>query len=175
MSLPCGSLSQREDYGLITFRASSNKWVRSRLSAGGTTSATGDFVAPVLGHTPFWSKPVSTFGLFAMTTFSSASLMLTIPFDPSSRPPWCWRSHSSPHGSDCRSNEQGYIVTRASHPTVTSDACLGRILIAENQVTSCLDSRNNYSHGLPCRTRKRTLRKLVTLPSKKSICRHSCL
>jgi len=56
ISLPCGSLSQREDDGLTTFRASSNERVRSRLFAGGTTSATGDFVAPVLGHMPFGSS-----------------------------------------------------------------------------------------------------------------------
>src|SRR5206468_2344239 len=33
--------------------------VRSCLSAGGASSATGDIAAPVPGHVPFWSKPIS--------------------------------------------------------------------------------------------------------------------
>src|SRR5262249_38657126 len=33
--------------------------VRSYLSAGGVSSATGDIATPVPGHVPFWSKPVS--------------------------------------------------------------------------------------------------------------------
>lgn len=81
----------REDYGLTTFRVSTDEWGRSRLFAGGSASATGDFVAPVLDHLPFWLKPLSTFGLFVVTTFISDSLLLTMPFDPSSRPLWCWQ------------------------------------------------------------------------------------
>src|SRR5713101_5174106 len=37
------------------------------------------------------------------------------------------------------------MVPAASHPTVTSDACAGRILVAEHQVMSCLHSHNSYT------------------------------
>ena len=51
--------------------------VRSCLSAGGATSATGDNAAPVPGHVPFWSKPDSIFGLLLFTAFISTSPGLT--------------------------------------------------------------------------------------------------
>src|SRR6516162_3298453 len=51
--------------------------VRSCLSAGGTSSATGDNAAPVPGHVPFWSKPDSIFGWFLFTAFISTSPGLT--------------------------------------------------------------------------------------------------
>jgi hypothetical protein len=87
ISLSCDSLSQKEDDGLNTFRVCTNEWGRSRLFAGGTSSAVEDFEAPTPDHLPFWPKPVSTFGLAALTTFSSDSHLLTVPFNPSSRPP----------------------------------------------------------------------------------------
>jgi hypothetical protein len=68
-------------------------WVRSRLSAGGASSATGEVRAPVPDHLPFGPSLlalaglVSTFGLLELTTFISDSHMLTIPRHPSSRPP----------------------------------------------------------------------------------------
>lgn len=70
-------------------------WVRSRLSAGGTTSATGEVRAPILDHLPFgpglfsFSGLFSTFGLLELTAFISDSHMLTLPGYPDSRPPWC--------------------------------------------------------------------------------------
>ena len=85
------SLSRRESYGFTTFPVSTIEWVRSRLSASGATSAIEDFEASTPGHLPFWPKPLSTFGLAALTTFISDSLTLTVPFDPSSQPPWCWQ------------------------------------------------------------------------------------
>jgi hypothetical protein len=51
--------------------------VRSCLSAGGASSATGDIATPVPGHVPFWSKPNSIFGLSLFTAFSSTSPGLT--------------------------------------------------------------------------------------------------
>src|SRR5262245_60727676 len=51
--------------------------VRSCLSAGGTSSATGDIATPVPGHIPFWSKPDSIFGLPLFTAFISTSPGLT--------------------------------------------------------------------------------------------------
>jgi hypothetical protein len=68
------------------------EWGRSRLFAGGASSAGADFEAALPVHLPFWLKPLSTFGLSILTTFSSDSHLLTVPFDPSSRPPWCWQS-----------------------------------------------------------------------------------
>ena len=71
------------------------RWVRSRLSAGGSTTAPEEFGASGPGHVPFWSKPnlkpphsghdyrrssgFSIFGLSYATTFSSASPELTVP------------------------------------------------------------------------------------------------
>src|SRR5262249_41061292 len=51
--------------------------VRSCLSAGGASSATGDIATPVPGHVPFWSKPNSIFGLSLFTAFISTSPGLT--------------------------------------------------------------------------------------------------
>jgi hypothetical protein len=51
--------------------------VRSCLWAGGASSATGDIATPVPGHVPFWSKPISIFGLFLFTAFISTSPELT--------------------------------------------------------------------------------------------------
>jgi hypothetical protein len=51
--------------------------VRSCLSAGGASSATGDIATLVPGHVPFWSKPNSIFGLFLFTAFISTSPGLT--------------------------------------------------------------------------------------------------
>jgi hypothetical protein len=39
-------------------------WVRPCFCAGGTTSAWSEFGALQPDHSPFWSKPVSPFGLF---------------------------------------------------------------------------------------------------------------
>ena len=54
-------------------------WGRSRLSAAGAASTVGDFIAPTPDHLPFWFKPVSPFGLLAVTTFNSDSHLLTLP------------------------------------------------------------------------------------------------
>ena len=44
------------------------------LYAGGPTSAPGELEAPGPGHIRFWSKPVSTFGLFWFTTLAAVHL-----------------------------------------------------------------------------------------------------
>ena len=51
--------------------------VRSCLSAGGASSATGDIAAPVPDHVPFWFKPDSILGLSLFTAFISTSPGLT--------------------------------------------------------------------------------------------------
>ena len=48
-----------------------------------------------------------------------------------------------PHRHSCRPDGRGYIVPEASHLTVASDACSGRVLVAEHQVISSLVSHNS--------------------------------
>ncbi len=71
---PCGRLSLAG--GRRAYHVASRKqaWVRSRLNAGGSTSALGEFAAPRPGHIPFWSKPISTFGLPFVTTLATVHL-----------------------------------------------------------------------------------------------------
>ena len=49
-------------------------WVRPRLYAGGPPSAPDEFAASGPGHLPFWSKPISTFGLSLFTTLAAVHL-----------------------------------------------------------------------------------------------------
>lgn len=76
--------------------------------------------------------PISSFGTVILTTFISSSHMLPIPASlapqpgsaPSIRPTtsrWC-------------NAKWGYIVSRASYPTVTSDACLRRLPLVAQRV-----------------------------------------
>jgi hypothetical protein len=48
-------------------------------------SARGEDSAPLPVHSACWLKPLSIFGLYFLTTFSSSSHVLAIPSDPSSR------------------------------------------------------------------------------------------
>src|SRR5262249_2650983 len=76
-SLPCGRPSlagRRRGYFVHLLDRSG---VRSCLWAGGAPSATGDIAAPVPGHVPFWSKPISIFGLLLFTALISTSPGLT--------------------------------------------------------------------------------------------------
>ncbi len=58
-----------ETRGLTTFRTSTIPGgVRLCLSAGGTTSAGGELAAPPTSPPAFWLKPLSLFGLLAITT-----------------------------------------------------------------------------------------------------------
>src|SRR3954453_20562840 len=49
-------------------------WIRPRLDAGGTSSAPDESAASGPGHVPFWSEPVSTFGLSLFTTLAAVHL-----------------------------------------------------------------------------------------------------
>jgi hypothetical protein len=51
-----------------------SSWIRPRLDAGGTPSAPDEFAASGPGHIPFWSKPISTFGLSLFTTLTAVHL-----------------------------------------------------------------------------------------------------
>ena len=109
--------------------------VRSCLSAGGASSATGDIATPVPGHVPFWSKPDSIFGLSLFTAFISTSPGLTCPgrLAPDRRDAGSRRVGSRSHG---RSKDRGYVVPQASDPAVTSDARWGSRPMAEHRVMS---------------------------------------
>ena len=71
---PCGRPTlaggRRADH--VASRESS--WVRPRLDAGGTSSAPDETAASGPGHVPFWSKPISTFGLSLFTTLTAVHL-----------------------------------------------------------------------------------------------------
>ena len=57
-------------------------WFRFRLFAGGRFVYDGDEDDPRAGPHTFWSKPISIFGLFNVTTFISGSHELTMPSNP---------------------------------------------------------------------------------------------
>ena len=62
--------------GLRAYHVASREraWVRSRLYAGGASSAPGEFGAPGPGHVPFWSEPISTFGSSLITALAAVHL-----------------------------------------------------------------------------------------------------
>ena len=49
-------------------------------------------------------------------------------------------SRPIPRGKGLPETSGGYIVRRASHPTVASDACLPRLLLVVQQVHSLIDA-----------------------------------
>ena len=49
-------------------------WLRSRLYAGGATSAPEEFGAPGPGHVPFWPKRFSSLRLALVTTLTTLHL-----------------------------------------------------------------------------------------------------
>ena len=71
---PCGSSSLTG--GLRAYHVASREhaWVRSRLDAGGSSSAPSEIGAPGPGHLPFWSEPFSTFGSSLFTTLTAVHL-----------------------------------------------------------------------------------------------------
>jgi hypothetical protein len=108
---------------------------RLRLSSGGTTSAWGNASVPHPGHIPFWSGLISLFSpLFSDEGSHDGSLSLAI--TPSLAPD---RREAGGHQVHSRvpDHSEDFVVPAASHPTLTHDACAGRELLAEQQVTSC--------------------------------------
>ena len=63
-----------EGNGLTTFRGCNLRWFRPRLYAGGAASACAEFGAAHPDHLPFWSKPLSIFGLASRTTLTALHL-----------------------------------------------------------------------------------------------------
>ena len=131
--------------------------VRSCLSAGGASSATGVGVAPVLGRGPFWFEPVSTFGSLNFTAVRSAlHLGLTLPSAPGSRPPRCWQSRRRLTPPPSLPEERGDVVPQASHLSVTRDARCGRRRLAKQPARSQRFPLNLRAEQL--RTRHRVAR-----------------
>src|SRR5947209_1632347 len=107
--------------------------VGSCLSAGGASSATGEFGAPVLDHIPFWFKPDSIFGSSLVTAFIGTSPGLTRPglLAPDRRDAGSRRVGARVHG---RSEDRGSVVPRASDRAVAGDARWGSRPMAEHRV-----------------------------------------
>ena len=149
---PCGwpTLTGRlRTYHVASWEPS---WVRPRLDAGGSSSAPDELPPSGPGHLPFWSKPVSTFGLSLITALAAVHLgwPYHAPLVPDRRGAGSrdLGSHSGRYPKG-----YGYVVPRASHPPVTRDARLGRGLLAEQQVLSPPLSKSNTVPATPsCRT-----------------------
>jgi hypothetical protein len=71
---PCGWPTLAGGRRAYHVASQESSWVRPRLYAGGTTSAPDELEASGPGHIPFWSKPVSTLGLFLVTTLTAVHL-----------------------------------------------------------------------------------------------------
>lgn len=83
----------------------------------------------------FWLEPVSAFGSLTLTMFISGSHPLTHTTQP--QPPGRMRLRRFPTSSRFRvALRRGTVVPRASHNPITQDACLGRLLLAKQQVSS---------------------------------------
>jgi hypothetical protein len=77
--------------------------------------------------------PDSSLGMVILTVFISSSLELPVPASLASQPGTAPSVRILPRGRD-PPNEGDYIVRRASHPTVTSDACLPRLPLVVQRV-----------------------------------------
>ena len=91
--------------------------VRACLSTGGRHGDVSRLSSETSGHIPFWLVPISSFGTAILTVFISSSHMLPIPVSLAPQPHCCSESLrlyltivTHPCG--------GYVVRRASHPTV---------------------------------------------------------
>src|SRR5580658_409091 len=84
---------------------------------------------------PFWFKPVSTFGLLKLTTFSGSSHMLVVSTHPLLLSAFVLADSALPRGSAHRI-PGGYVVPEASHRAVTNSECPGRERLMEQPVSS---------------------------------------
>src|SRR5262252_8267019 len=71
---PCGGPTLAGGRRAYHVASQESSWVRPRLDAGGPSSAPDDIAASGPGHVPFWSQPVSTFGLSRFTTLAAVHL-----------------------------------------------------------------------------------------------------
>jgi len=86
----------------------------------------GETGYPSTGSRPFWVKPVSIFGLFIFTAFSSSSHTFAMLSTPSAPTASMLAVTIPPHGFILSLSGEGYIVPRASHHEITSVAGRGR-------------------------------------------------
>jgi hypothetical protein len=89
---PCGWLSLAGGRRAYHVPPMYRGWGRSQLSADGTTSAPGELGPPGPDHAPFGPSLSAPLACSWVTTFNTASRVLTLPPDPGARPPWCWQS-----------------------------------------------------------------------------------
>jgi len=73
-------------------------WFRPRLSAGGSSSALGEFGAPETWPRAVLAQAIQQLALGLYNDGYNASPKLTMPHDPGSRPPCCWQSQRMPRG-----------------------------------------------------------------------------
>jgi hypothetical protein len=136
---PCGSLSLAGGLRAYHVPQVESSWGgRWCLFAGGASSACEEFGAPQPGHVPFWSKPVSLFGLFwddgVYRRFTLRSSC------PRSWLPTALRlavAVSAHAFTTLTRGGGGYVVPRASHEAVASNARRGRRRMAKHSATSC--------------------------------------
>ena len=130
-SVPCGSPAEVNSPSAV-IRAycvpcTLHDWVRVCLSAGGPVATCPELQARQLTTYLFGRCPTA-FGTTMLTTFISSSHVLPIPASLAPRSRCC--SGPLPHLlTKERHPRGGYIVRKASHPTVTGDACLPRLLL----------------------------------------------
>lgn len=105
------------------------------LFAGGLPSMVAQFTRTTPHRVPFWSKPVSTFGLLLVTTFIGSSHRLVVPAHPLLLSAFVLADSASPRGSAYRL-PGGYVAPRASHRAVTGSACPGMERLMEQPVSS---------------------------------------
>ncbi|CAG9183904.1 hypothetical protein LMG23992_05103 [Cupriavidus laharis] len=105
---------------------------------------------------PFWFKPISTFGLFKLTTFNRSSHMLVVPTHPLLLSAFVLADSASPCGWAYRVSG-GYVVPRASHRAVTGSACLGRERLMEQPVSSGHRCSSETETHATCRSHKHIL------------------
>ena len=104
-------------------------------SAGGSTSMVAQSSEATPDRTPFWFKPVSTFGLLKITTLIRGSHTLVVTDHPWLLTALVLAVRAWPRGRTRRSLG-GYVVSRASHQAVASFACLDRERLMEQPVSS---------------------------------------
>ena len=88
----------RRRVGVAVFRLSDKEWVGFCLFSGGFDVLVIQEQNGLTGHTPYWFKPISVFGLSFLTEFINSLVWLTLP---SSLAPFrvTLADSSSPHGS----------------------------------------------------------------------------
>jgi hypothetical protein len=129
------AMFRRQPYGLTTFPACHTTDLGSASPPAVHRRRNLSFEQVIRPHT-VWLMPVSSFGTTILTRFISSSLTLTVSASLRSQPLRCWEYPDAYLTVNTCRDIARPIVRRASHPTVTSDACLPRLLLVVQQVHS---------------------------------------